>query len=117
LHHSVVFARSLHHLAAFLDCERDRLLDIDVLARLACPDCLQRVPVIRRSNRDRVDILAIEQLSNIYLGCRTVAPELLDLRDRVREQSLVDVTKSDDPRVWQPRKSADMCHPAATEAD
>src|SRR5439155_14577254 len=41
-------ARHLHDPAAFADIVADRLLDIDILARLHGPDGGQRVPVVRR---------------------------------------------------------------------
>ena len=42
-------------LAAFADVVADRLLDVDVLARLHRPDGGQRVPVVRRGDADDVD--------------------------------------------------------------
>src|SRR5262245_21033201 len=47
LHHALVLAGRLDHLAAFDEVVRDRFLDVHVLAGLAGPDGRQRVPVVR----------------------------------------------------------------------
>ena len=50
----------LHHLGAFFDRVRDRLLDVDVLAG---GDRVERhllVPVIRRADEHRVDLAVVE---------------------------------------------------------
>ena len=70
---AVVFARRLDHLAAFPDVVRDRLLDVDVLARLAGPDDDQRMPVVRRGDGDGVDVLVFEQLADIGVGLHRLA--------------------------------------------
>ena len=63
LHHALVLAGRLDHLAAFPDAPGGRLLDVHVLARLAGPDRLQGVPVVLRGEADRVDRLVVEQLA------------------------------------------------------
>jgi hypothetical protein len=49
----------------FPNVVRHRFFDIDVLARLTGHDGLQRVPMVRRRDVDRVDIVAIENLAEI----------------------------------------------------
>ena len=49
-----------HHLGAFFDRVRDRLLDIDVLARLNGVERHHLVPVIRRADQDGVDLAVVE---------------------------------------------------------
>ena len=56
-------SRRLDHLAAFGDRQRQRLLAVHVLARLAGVDRHQRVPVVGRGDDDGVDVLAVEQLA------------------------------------------------------
>ena len=69
----------LDHLAAFEDVVAARLLDVDVLARLAGPDRRQRVPVVRRGDADHVDVLAVVDLAEVGLGLGLVAVLLLEL--------------------------------------
>ncbi len=62
---ALVFSRGLDHPPAFAHVVADRLLDIDVLARLACPDRRQGVPVVGRGDRDGVDRFVVEQAANV----------------------------------------------------
>ena len=64
-HDPVVLAGGLDHPPAFADVVADRLLDVDVLARLAGPDRGQGVPVVRRGDRDGVDVLVVEDLAEV----------------------------------------------------
>ena len=57
LHHAVVLADRLYHLAAFPQGVGTGLLDVHVLAGLAPPDRRQRMPVIRCGNRYRAQII------------------------------------------------------------
>ena len=61
------------------DVVRARLLDVHVLARLAGPDGLQRVPVVRGGDGDRVDVLVVEHLADVAEG----RDRLLVLLDQV----------------------------------
>ncbi len=62
LHHPVGAPRGVHHGPPFPHHEGQRLLDVDVLARLAGVDCLQRVPVVGGADGHRVEILEVEEL-------------------------------------------------------
>ena len=62
---AIVAARGVDHDAALADGERERLFDVDVLARLARHDRRQRVPVIGRADDHRVDVLAIEDAAEV----------------------------------------------------
>ncbi len=68
LHDAVVLAGGLHHFAAFPNLVRSGLFDVNVFTRLAGPDGRQRVPVVRRGRGDRVDVLAVEQLSHVGIA-------------------------------------------------
>ena len=46
----------LDHAAPFMDGERERLLDIDVLAGIARVDRHQRVPMVGAGDDDGVDV-------------------------------------------------------------
>src|SRR5262249_36468943 len=76
---ALVLARRLDHAPALDDVVRDRLLDVDVLAGLAGPDRRQRVPVVRRRDDERVNVLLFEDLADVLLGLRR--PLLLVLDD------------------------------------
>jgi len=82
LDHTIVLPGSLHHLASFINIIGNRLFYINVLAFLASPDGLQRMPMIRRGNGDRIDILVIEQPAEIHLRFRFVAGDLFQIRHR-----------------------------------
>ncbi len=51
-----------------------RFLDVDVLAGLAGPDRHQRVPVVATGNRDRVEILVFEGLTDILHAVGVLPP-------------------------------------------
>ena len=80
----IVLAGRLDHRPAFDDRHRERLLDIDILARLAGGDHLDRVPVVGRCDHDGVDILAIEDRPEV-LDPRDVALELGHLGDALAQ--------------------------------
>src|SRR5207245_9956542 len=59
---------------AFVDVVTARLLDVDVLARLAGPDGHQRVPVVRSGDRDGVEVLVLQGLADILDNLRLFTP-------------------------------------------
>ena len=61
----IVLPRRLDHRPALDDRHGQRLLDVDVLARVAGGDHLDRVPVVGRGDHDGVDVLAIEHRAEI----------------------------------------------------
>ena len=115
LHDPFVFPCGLDHAAAFDDGEGDRLLDIDVSARLASPNGHQSVPVIRRCDGDRVDVFPFQQAANIELGGGAVAGNFFYLRDSGREQTLIGITQSGHAYVGHLRKGAVMILAAAVK--
>ncbi len=60
---AVVDARRLDDRRPFLDLQRQRLLDVDVLAGIQRVDGDAGVPVVGRGDQDRVDLLQLEQLA------------------------------------------------------
>ena len=61
----VVHARRLHDLRPFFDPQRQRLLDVDVLAGVERVDRGLRVPVVRRGDQHHIELLHLEQLAMI----------------------------------------------------
>src|SRR5579871_2667692 len=96
LHQTVIFLRGRHDLLRFKHVVGARLLYVYVLARLASPHYLQRVIVIRRSNRNRIDGLVFEQLAEIRECGWTFLAQLLDVSQAGVQHGLVDVTKCGD---------------------
>src|SRR5262249_19430986 len=87
LHDPLVLPRRLHNGAALADVVRQRLLYVDVLARLAGQDRGNGVPVVRRGDDHRVHVLAVEHLAEVAVRLAARAGPLPGL-GRVR---LVDV--------------------------
>src|SRR5439155_15399422 len=73
LHHAVVLARGLHHLAAFVDGDADRLFDVYVLAVLARLNGHVGVPVIGSRDVHGVDGLVLENITKIGDALRSGA--------------------------------------------
>ena len=80
----VVLPRRLDHRPALDDRHRQRLLDVDVLARVAGGDHLDGVPVVGRGDHDGVDILAIEDRAEI-LDAGDVPFDLRHLGDAIAQ--------------------------------
>ena len=77
---ALVLARGLHELRAFPDIVGDGLFDIDILAGLHRPDRGQSVPVIGGRDRDRVDVLVLEDAPHVGFDLRALAGLLEDQR-------------------------------------
>ena len=126
----VVLPRGLDHRPALGDRHRQRLLDVDVLARLAGGDHLDRVPVVGRGDHHRVDVLAIEERPEV-LDARDVAGELRasgecaspgwrtadrPCRSR-RSDRLIDIAEGDDPGVGMGQEPLEELAAAVAHAD
>jgi hypothetical protein len=61
LHDPIAPARRLDHPPAFDDVVADGFLDVDILAGLAGQDGHQRVPVVGRRDRHRIDVAVVER--------------------------------------------------------
>jgi hypothetical protein len=106
-------ARRLDHAAAFSDVVADRLLDVDVLARLTRVNRHQRMPVIGSGNGDRVDCRILEDAPEV--GCRLWRPSPFLLREAERrlEMALVDVHDMGDAHVPDAGEMLVVIEPAA----
>src|SRR5260221_5792 len=72
--------RRLHDGPALLDVVGEGLLDVGVLPGLACRDGEDAVPVIGRRHQDRVDVLLIENRTEILELARPFAGRVSRLR-------------------------------------
>ncbi len=70
LHHPVILPGRLHHLEALGDAVGQRLLHVNVLARLARRDGDRTVPVVRRGHHDYVNILALQNAPVVAVSVR-----------------------------------------------
>ena len=68
LNNSLVLASGVNTLAPLKDIMAARLLNIDILARLAGPNSNQRVRVIGRSDGNSINALVFQQFTNIDIG-------------------------------------------------
>src|SRR5262252_3375182 len=96
---AVVLTRGGDELLAFPITMRAGLFDINVLARLASPDAHQRVPVIRRGDRDGVNRLVFEQLANVHILFGPLARVLFNLAASLLEHGVVHVADGGDLNV------------------
>ena len=58
-------ARDFDHAAALPQVVADGLLDVDVLAGLAGPGRVQRMQMVRRRERDDVDVVPREEVAHV----------------------------------------------------
>ena len=93
LNDAAVTARGADGLLAFESIVRERLFDIDVLARLAGPYRAQRVPVIRRGLEHHVDRLVFEQLADVVVNGGLVAGAFDVVAETLGHDRLVDVAQ------------------------
>ena len=87
----LVLPGGLDHLPPLADVERDVLLDVDVLARLARPYRRQCVPVLRRGDNHAVDVLVAEERLHLGDELRFSALCLADLAHAPGRLARVDV--------------------------
>ncbi len=59
LHHAFMLARRIEHGLAFEHIATDRFLTIHVGARFHRGDGVQRVPVVRRTDQDDIEVLLL----------------------------------------------------------
>ena len=98
LHDPAVLPRGGEHRLAFDHVDADRLLHVDVGARLHGGDHRQGVPVVGRGDEDDVEVFFREHLAVVGEGPRLLLRSLPlgDQLGRVGEHPLVDVAQRDD---------------------
>src|SRR5262245_29748972 len=92
LDHAAMLASRSYHLLAFPDVIRKRLLNINILACLTCPDRRQRVPMIGCSDHHGVDRLVVENSSQIGVSRNFFAP-ILEWLEFAFDESLIRVAQ------------------------
>src|SRR5579885_2594864 len=71
-------------------------LDVDILARLASPDRLQGMVVIRRGDRDGIDGFVLERLAQVGEAGRTLPGHALGIVETLLEYRLIHIADSGD---------------------
>ena len=99
LHNPVVLLDGAQQLPAFPPVVGERLFDVDVFARLAAPDGLQRMPVVGRGDGNRVNGLVIQQLAQVDESRRPLDSHLLDFAQPLVQDVLIHVAESGDFHV------------------
>ena len=97
LDHAAVLSGRGHHLPAFPHVVGERLLDVDVLARLAGPDRGQGMPMVGRGDDHGVDVLVVEQFADVAVDGDLDAAVFEQLGFPV-DVGAVHVAEGDNPR-------------------
>ncbi|SPE29499.1 hypothetical protein SBA2_450115 [Acidobacteriia bacterium SbA2] len=93
LHNPVVLLDGAQQLAALPPVVGKRLFNVNVFARLAAPDGLQRMPVVGCGDRNRVDGFVVQQLAQVDESRRPLNAHLLDFRQALVEHVLIHVAE------------------------
>ena len=117
LHHAVVLLRRRDNLLRLEHVVRARLLDVHILAGLTGPDGLQRVAVVRRGDRNCVDIFVFQQLAYVDIRCRAFFPGLLKFLQALVENVLVNIAKCHDFYIWHIAVSMDVAAAPPAQPD
>ena len=89
---AVVLLHRAHQLTPFKPVVRAGFFDIDIFASLACPYAHERMPVVGRGDRDRVNIFVLEQLADVGVALRLGLAKLLHVAQAVGQDALVYIT-------------------------
>jgi hypothetical protein len=108
-----VAARRLHHRAPFGERQRERLLDVHVLAGLARVDHLERMPVVGRVDDHRVDVGAFEHAAIVGVAGRASA----GLLHRELDVRRVDVAHARDLDIVVRQEGVEHLVAAVADAD
>src|SRR5690606_30683821 len=94
----------------------NRLLHIDILARLRGPDAGERVPMVRRGDHHRVDFFALEHLPHVR---ERLAFEALsgEVGAALVEDTLIHIAERGEAHAFRAEEAIDVRHAAALEAD
>ena len=113
---AIVFARGFHKLATFPEVVRNRLLDIDILARLNRPDATERMPVIRRGERDCINIFVLQKFSHVLIRLRSDVVFLFEISSGAIQHSGVHIADGHDANAF-PAEAVEMVLTATVHAD
>ena len=115
LDHAAMLAGGGDHLPAFPEVVAERLFHVDVLARLTGPDGCQGVPMIRQGDDHRVDILVVQQLTDVVVGGNAGAA-FFHGRSFTIEVGTVYIAKGDNPGAGDLADRVDKLVSAAADA-
>ena len=116
LAHAAELAGPLRHHAAFVDVVAARLLDVDVFAGLHRPHGHHGVPVIRRGDRDGVDVFVFKQLAHVRVVLRFLA-SVFHLLASFFVSRFVEIADRNEIDIGQLRPFADVCTALAVHAN
>src|SRR5262249_3498846 len=108
LHDALVMPCRLDHAPALDDVVRDRLLDVNVLARLTGPDCGQGVPVVGGSDGHGGDVLVLEDVADVLLEARRLLLPRGDALECLGDDVLVGVAEVGDLDIVEGGETADQ---------
>ena len=123
LQDAAVLAHGLHELLAFVDSQRERLLQVDILARLASGNGDDGVLMVGRGNDYGIYVRAGKQLLVVLVGIHLhllLALRLVVLPDAAQETvalDVVDVAACQDANVVECHEGAQQVHGLLPEAD
>ena len=112
LNDAMIFSCRFHHLASFPDIVRTRFFYVHVFARLASPDGTQRMPMIGSSERNGINGLIFQELSDV---CKTdwfLSIGLFELIQSLVQHVLVNVAQGSDFHIHRVQlgKTLDVLH-------
>src|SRR5207248_2524945 len=116
LHDAVILLGGAHHLPAFPPEMRARLFDVDVLARLAGPDRHQRMPVIRRGDRNGVDGFVFHDAARIGIDLGLGHAQALHVRQPLAHDVVIDIAYRRHLHVFEARVLFDVREALAANA-
>jgi len=117
LNDAFVLAHGSNHPLPFNDVVPVRLLNINVLASNAGKDRRDGMPVIRRSDNQRIDRLVIDQFAKVAFGAWLLALSLRDLFDSSRQPSGINIGDGDNLCVFVRGKGAVQRQSPAARSD
>ena len=113
----VVLLGRLDHLAAFEEIVAAWLLNVDILPRLTGPDRGKRVPVVWRGDADDVDVLAVEDFSEVGLGLDLDPVLLFQFLGALVEHDPVGIAEDGDLHPRRPHEPADVSDPSTIDPE
>src|ERR1700733_12510286 len=113
---AIVFFDGGDELPPFERIVRARFFDVDIFAGLQRPDADQRMPMIRRGNRDGVDLFVFEKFANVGVRLRFRTTEFFDVGEALIENVFIDVAERGDFDVAHFIEAVNVIDTAAARA-
>src|SRR5262249_12478998 len=107
----LVLAGGRGHQRAFVNVVRRGLLALHVLAVLHRPHGHERVPVVRRGDRDDVDVLVGDNLPDVLFVLRRALLLPLDGLHRAADHGFIAIADGGDLAIVLAEEPADVAHP------